>query len=140
MPAPKLLTSLPDASNFRIGARFEPDAILVAASVEHPDAGAVAIDRDPGRGSDLPALGKLEEAVDELIGRPLRPRVVGERKHHDADDSEQSRSGARRSSSVASIRLWCRSRIAQLLPVGAVCPLILRRQVDLAMGIRTTPA
>ena len=49
MPAPKLFTSLPEASNFRIGATVRADAVLAATTLEHPDAAAVAIDVDRRR-------------------------------------------------------------------------------------------
>src|SRR5262245_26480529 len=42
-------------------------AILRSASLKDPDTAAVAIDRDPGRRSDLPSFRKLEVVGDGLI-------------------------------------------------------------------------
>ena len=47
------------------------DAVVGAAPLEHPDAGAVPVDRDAGGGSDLPAIGHLEVVGDGFIGMLL---------------------------------------------------------------------
>jgi hypothetical protein len=49
------------------GRQVRADTTLSAASIEDPDAAAVAIDMDAGRGSDFSPLGELEKAVDGLI-------------------------------------------------------------------------
>ena len=81
MPAPKLFTTLPDASNFRMGATVDPTQSCAAAPLEDPDAGAVAIDRDPGGGSDLPALRQLEVVLDGLYRDLLGGDDLGQRDH-----------------------------------------------------------
>src|SRR2546426_2483063 len=83
-PRTKALHQLSCRIKLQNGRQVRPRAILSAASLKDPDAAPIAIDRDPGRGSYLPSLGKLEVLVDGLIGVVLGVDSLGQRNHRSA--------------------------------------------------------
>ena len=102
-PEPKLTTSRPVASNFWIGATFEPSQVFAAAAIEHPDAGAVAVDIDADRHAPEPALRKLRPVLDDVVRIGRAVGIV--RLDPSAASSQRPRRRPRRRAATHSVTL-----------------------------------